>query len=200
MINVAQENIYKLNYKFKTNKKMEAIVSILVIVFAVGMVLYVEIFMYRKPLTEKEISDYQVTLNKISESLKNDHGVESSYDSKTQLLDIRKQEKSSVLVLAGVAIGLCFVVLVFTGILSLTNIGIMCVSAVVLIIHAIIKMAESKKVAISLVVFILALGTLAKFLFDKAMEMSPYAYLYCCAIILLIGAFNLFGGMILKRA
>lgn len=179
---------------------METAVSILVIVFAVGMVLYVEIFMYRKPLTEKEISDYQVTLNEISESLKSNHGVESSYDSRTELLDIRKQEKSSVLVLAGLGIGLWFVLLVFTGAPSLTDIGIMCVSSIALIIHAIIKMAESKKVAIGLLVFILTLGTLAKIAFDKAMEMSPYAYLYCCAIILLIGAFNLFGGMILKRA
>ncbi|MFA6417155.1 MAG: hypothetical protein WCW61_03085 [Patescibacteria group bacterium] len=165
---------------------METTISAMVIGFVVLTIIYVEMFMHRKPLTEKEISDYQKTLDKINASLKTSHGLELKYEAKAQLLEERRQTKASVLIFAGMFIVLALVLSIFIKAPSFTNIGIMCVSAIMLICYGIIKMSESKKLAIALLSFIFIFGTLAKFAFDKLMAMSPSVYFYLCLLIVIV--------------
>lgn len=178
---------------------METIISVLVIAFVVGVIFYVEMFMC-KPLLDKEIFDYQRKLDRISIKSRVDYGLELYYDAKTELLESQNQKKAFALIFAGTAISLSFIISVFLGILSLTNIMIICISAIMLICYGIIKMSESKKLAIGLLIFIFILGTLAKIFFDKMMEMSPYAYFYLCGIIVLISIFSLFSQTKIKKA
>ena len=158
---------------------METTISYLVIVFVVGMVFYVEMFMYKQPLTEKEISDYQRELDKVRDALEGvNHRLKLSTDAKTELLDRRNMKKAFALIFSGIGITLVFVaVLIFSDVLSLTNIIIICISAIIMIFYGIIKMSESKTLAVGLLIFILIFGTLAKIAFDKIIEMSPYPYL-----------------------
>ncbi len=173
---------------------METTISIMVIGFVVLTIVYVEMFMHRKPLTEKEISDYQKTLDKINASLKTNHGLELKYEAKAQLLEERRQTKASVLIFAGMFVASALVLSIFIKVPSFTNIGIMCVSAIMLICYGIIKMSESKKLAIGLLLFIFIFGTLAKFAFDKLMVMSPSVYFYLCLLIVIVSI----GGVVIN--
>jgi uncharacterized membrane protein len=170
---------------------METTISIMVIGFVAAVIVYVEMFMHRKPLTEKEISDYQRTLDKINASAKTEYGLELKYEAKTQLLESRRQTKASVLIFSGLSIALFFVLLIFIKVPSFTNIGIMCISAIMLICYGLIKMSESKKLAIGLLLFVFVFGTLAKFIFDSLMSSSPYMYFYLCGLIVILGIFSL---------
>lgn len=170
---------------------METTISIMVIGFVAAVIVYVEMFMHRKPLTEKEISDYQRTLDKINASAKTEYGLELKYEAKTQLLESRRQTKASVLIFSGLSIALFFVLLIFIKVPSFTNIGIMCISAIMLICYGLIKMSESKKLAIGLLLFVFVFGALAKFIFDSLMSSSPYMYFYLCGLIVILGIFSL---------
>jgi hypothetical protein len=163
----------------------------MVIGFVAAIIVYVEMFMHRKPLTEKEISDYQRTLDKINVSAKTEYGLELKYEAKTQLLESRRQTKASVLIFSGLSIALIFVLLIFIKVPSFTNIGIMCISAIMLICYGLIKMSESKKLAIGLLLFVFVFGTLVKFAFDNLMSWSPYTYFYLCGLIVILGIFSL---------
>ena len=165
---------------------METTISIMVAGFVVLTIVYVEMFMRRKPLTEKEISDYQKVLDKINASAKNKYGLELKYEAKAQLLESRRQTKASVLIFAGMLVALTLVLLIFIKIPSLTNIGIMCISAIMLICYGLIKISESKKLAIVILSFIFVFGTLAKFAFDKLMAISPSVYFYLCLLIVIV--------------
>ncbi|MFA5163454.1 MAG: hypothetical protein WC441_02895 [Patescibacteria group bacterium] len=170
---------------------METTISIMVIGFVAAVIVYVEMFMHRKPLTEKEISDYQRTLDKINASAKTNYGLELKYEAKAQLLESRRQTKASVLIFSGLSIALFFVLLIFIKVPSFTNIGIMCISAIMLICYGLIKMSESKKLAIGLLLFVFVFGTLAKFILDSLMSSSPYMYFYLCGLIVILGIFSL---------
>jgi len=169
---------------------METVISIMVIGLVILAIVYVEMFMHRKPLSEKEISDYQTTLDRIDRESQEKYGIEMKFDAKTQLLESRKQTKASVLIFAGMFVALVLVLSIFIKVPSLTNIGIMCISAIMLICYGLIKMSESKKLAIGLLSFIFVFGTLAKFAFDKLMTLSPYAYFYLCGLIVVMGIFS----------
>lgn len=175
---------------------METLVSVMVIGFVMAVIIYVEVFMHKKPLTEKEISDYQKMLDKINGSLKTNHGLKLKYEAKSQLLEERKQAKASVLIFSGMLIALALVLSIFIKTPSLLNIGIMCVSAIMLICYGLIKISKSKKLAIGLLLFIFIFGTLAKFAFDKLMEMSPSVYLYLCLLIVVVSV----GGVALNTS
>ncbi|PKM88573.1 hypothetical protein CVU83_01560 [Candidatus Falkowbacteria bacterium HGW-Falkowbacteria-2] len=169
---------------------MEAAISSIVIGFVILTIVYVEMFLHRKPLTEKEISDYQVTLDKMSIKAKVDYNLDYNFDSKTQLLESRRQTKAMYLILAGLLIVFSFLGLLLTDVLSLVNIGIMCTSALLLICYGIIKIAESKKLAVGMLLFVLVAGSLAKFVFDSMM-MSGNVYFYLCGAIVLISILSL---------
>lgn len=169
---------------------METAISIMIIGFVFLAIVYVEMFMHRNPLSETEISDYQTTLDKIDRESQAKYGVEMKFDAKTQLLESRNQTKASVLIFAGMFVALALVMSIFIKMPSLTNIGIMCISAIMLICYGLIKMSESKKLAIGLLSFIFVFGTLAKFAFDKLMAFSPYAYFYLCGLIVIMGIFS----------
>lgn len=171
---------------------METIISVLVIAFAIGVALYVEMFMCKKILTGQEVLDYQRELDQINAKARENYGLELKLNAETRLLESRKEKKSFVLIFSGIAIAFVLILLLFSSILSFTNIAIMCISAIMLICYGMIKMAESRKLAIALLVLILIIGILTKIAFDKAIEISPWVYLYLCILVALIGVLSLF--------
>lgn len=166
--------------------------SVLVIAFAIGVVLYVEMFMCKKILTGQEVLDYQRKLDQINAKARENYGLELKLDAETRLLESRKEKKSFVLIFSGIAIAFVLVVSLFIGVLSFVNMVIMCITSMMLICYGVIKMAESRKLAIALLVFILSIGILTKIAFDKAIEISPWVYLYLCILVALIGILSLF--------
>ncbi len=173
---------------------MEVVNSIIIIAFVFGVVFYVEIFMYN-PLSQKEISSYQRVLDRARANTQLMHGIEIKLDdAETQLRQGRKEAKAFTLIFSGMAIALAFILLlIFTDILSFSNIAVMCISAIILISYGIIKISESKKLATLLLIIIFILGTLAYLAFGKLMEISPYAYYSLGVIIIFIEIFILFG-------
>ena len=165
---------------------METIISATVISFVVLLLIYVEVLMHKKPITEKKIKDYQKKLDEMDSDVKINYGLDWKHDALTEIKKERKQTKCFTLIFSGFI--LFFVLILLTSIttLSLTNIGIICGSSIILICYGLIKMAEFKKTAIAILSFVVILGTLMMFVFDKLMEMSPYAYFYLCGLALAV--------------
>ncbi|MBN2854420.1 hypothetical protein JXK06_02720 [Patescibacteria group bacterium] len=169
---------------------METAISIMVIGFVVLVIVYVEMLMHRKPITGKEISDYQKRLNEMDANAKTAYGLDWKHDALTELTGERKQAKCFTLIFSGIFLAFVLILLAFITTLSPSNIGIICGNGIALICYGLIKMSESKKLAIAVLSFVFILGTLMMFVFDKLMTMSPYAYFYLCGLILVIGIFS----------
>lgn len=169
---------------------METAINVIVIIFTILMAVYVEI-MYRKPLAEKEVSDYQKVLDKADLNCKVKYNLTYKHDAFTELMTQRKLAKGFALVFSGIFLALTLIILAFVTSLSLLNIGIICTSGLVLMLYGIIKMAESKNFTIGVLAFVLVLGTLGRFALDELMALSPYAYFYLCGLVVLLGVFSL---------
>ena len=169
---------------------METIINISVICFTLSVIIFVEKLMYMKAIGEQKIADYQKVLDKMDKNAKIEYNLDWKHDSKTEILQGRKQAKSFTLIFSGIF--LVFVLLglaVFTSV-SLTSIGFICTSGIILICYGLIKIAESKKLAVVVLLFVFVVGTLMNVAFDKLMTASPYAYFYLCGLILVLGIFT----------
>ena len=171
---------------------METAINFMVIGFTFLVIIYVEVFMNKKPLTEKEIADYQKILDETDARVKANYGLVWQHYAATELMEQRKQKKSYTLIFSGIILASSFILLAcVTTFLSLINIGIVCMSGIILICYGLIKIAESKKLAIVVLSSIFIIGSLAMLALDKLMATSPYAYWYLCGLILVIGIFTL---------
>jgi hypothetical protein len=159
----------------------ELIINLIVAGFTLLMIIYVEKVMNHFPLTQKEVDKYQTVLDKS----KGDDL--PKYDAFTELTNQRKQAKGFTLIFSGFFLAFVLIGLAFVTTLSFTNIGVICLSAITLICYGIIKLAESKKLAIGMLAVVFVMGTLAMMAFDKLMTLSPYAYIYLCGLVLLLG-------------
>lgn len=183
---------------------METIINVVVITFVVAVVYYVEVFIYKEPLTKKEILAFKQAADQIKNEIKDvKYRARLGLDAETQLIRSRRETKGVYFIFSGMSMALLFVILLFfTEFLSFTNMEIMGISAIALICYGLIKMAESKKLAIGILISIFIFGTLVRIVFDKTMDMSmsPSVYLYLCAVIVLIGIFSLFSQTKPKKA
>ncbi|MFA6514510.1 MAG: hypothetical protein WCT50_04470 [Patescibacteria group bacterium] len=166
---------------------MELIINLVFAGFTLFVAIYVEKIMYHFPLTKKEVDEYQAMLDKAGAK----YSLPTKYDAFTELMTQRKQAKGFTLIFSGILAAIALIALAFVTNLSLLNIGIICASALILIIYGIIQMAESKKLAIVMLTFVLALGTMGRFALDELIALSPYAYFYLCGLVLLLGVFVL---------
>jgi hypothetical protein len=171
---------------------METTISFMVISFTILVIVYVEMVMSKRSLTAKEIADYQRMLDEMDSNAKIKYGLEFKHDAATELMEQKKQKKSFTLIFSGILLAFVFILLAcMTTWLSLINTGIVCISAIILICYGLIKIAESKLLAVGVLSFVFVFGTLAMLAFDNLMAMSPYAYFYFCGLILVIGIFSL---------
>lgn len=170
---------------------MEAIINGIIVGFTFLAIILVEMVMGKQPLTKKEVSDYQKILDEMDAKAQTDYNLVWKHDAAFELMNQRKQNKSFVLTFSGMFIALTFIILAcLTTFLSLLNIGIACASGIILFCYGLIKMADSKKLAIGVLLFIFIIGTLSMFAFDRLMAMSPFAYAYFCGLILVLGVFS----------
>jgi hypothetical protein len=170
---------------------METVISITVASFTLLVILIVEKIMYRVLPTKKDIVDYQRVLNEMDAKANAKHGFSWKHDAMVEIMKQRKQTKCFTLIFSGILLVIVLILLVCITTLSLINIGIICISGIVLICYGLIKIAESKKLALGVLSSVFIVGTLMMFIFDKLMAMSPYAYFYLCGLILLLGIFSL---------
>ena len=111
-------------------------------------------------------------------------------DARTEILQGRKQAKSFALIFSGI-----FLVFVLIGLamfisIPLSSIGIICASGIILICYGLIKIAESKKLAVIMLIFVFLIGTGMMIIFDHLMTLSPYTFFYLVGLIFVIGFFK----------
>jgi magnesium-transporting ATPase (P-type) len=170
----------------------EATISVLIIGFTFLVIMYVEMFMYRKSLTKKEVADYQEVLNEMDTKAEANYGLKCKHDATTELMRQRKEKKSFTLIFSGIFLAFVFILLAcMTTFLTLINIGIISISGIILICYGLIKIAESKGLAIVVLSIIFIIGTVVMLAFNELMASSPYAYWYFCLLVLVIGVFSL---------
>jgi len=170
---------------------METIISGTVIGFVILVVVYVETLMHRKPFTKEEISEHQKRLDEMDASAKVNYGLEWKHDALTELEEGRKQMKCLALILSGVFLIFVLISLSLATTLSLSNIGIICMSVLTLICYGLVRASESKKLAIGILSFVFVFGAFIKFVFDSMLQTSPYIYFYLGGFILTVAVLSL---------
>lgn len=170
---------------------METIISIAVIIFVLLVLLYVEKLMYRKALSVGEINAYQKVLNKMGNNLKDRWDIEWKQDAHAELKKQRREKKAALLVFSGIFLAFVLILLKLELNISPNNIAVFAGSSLILICYGFIKMAESRKLAISILSLIFILFVLAMFIFEKLMAISPYSYFYLCGVVVIMGVISL---------
>lgn len=173
---------------------MEGFISLLIAVFTIMIIVMVERFMYSLQPSKQKIIDYQKELDKMDANAKAEYGLDWKHNATTEIMKGRKQNKSFTLIFSGIFLAFVLIALTFFHHLSLTNIAIICISSIVLICYGLIKMAESKKLAIITLSFVFIVGTGCMYLFDMLMSASLYTYFYLCGLVALLGLLTLIPG------
>ncbi len=164
---------------------MEIIVNTLLIAITILIVVIVEFFMY-KPTTVKKIISLQEELDETASNIKKHYGLDIRYDSFSQIIKQRNQKKSFILIFSGVLLAFVLLAFIFIYETSFLTIIIIAVSSLFLIFYGLIKMAESKKIAIGLIAIIIVMVILANNLFDRLMNLSPNSYYYILVFIIVL--------------
>ncbi len=165
---------------------METIINTCIVAYTLLVTLLVEVFMYRKPISEKEIAECQRDLDRSSNAVKAAYGLDWQADAVTEILKSRKFTRSYVLAMAGSLLGLVFVGLLFLKLLTFANIMFICCSGIILICYAIIRLAESKLLAIGLLIFVVVATYIEDAIFTALITGSRYAYFYLCGCIAIL--------------
>lgn len=161
--------------------------SILIPSFTLLVIACVHFVMGRKPLTDKEISDYQILLDEADKNAKLNYGLEWNRDAKTELMIQRQQKKCFTLIFSGIFLAFVLIALAIVSTLTNFNISLIALSAILLICYGLIMISESKKFAVSVLSFIFIAGTIAMLIFDHLILISPYAFVYLCVLIVIAG-------------
>ena len=164
---------------------MEAIINSSVIGFVVLIALIVEIFMYRTQPSQQRIADYQKDLDEKAANAKARHNIDLKHDALTEIMKERKLIKGFTLIFSGIFLALVWIALIFF-VPSFREIIIPICACILLMCYGLFRIAESKTTAIIVLStgFILSAGCL--YLFDKAMELSVYSFLYLCGFIVVV--------------
>ena len=166
---------------------METIINFSVFFYTIFMVVFIEKIMYCKPLSINRIIDYQRELDESDRRAREKYGLEWSHDAFTEIMNQRKLGKGFTAIFSGMALVFVLVILACMMTLPLSSIGVICVSALMLMIYGIIRLSEKKWLAVGLLAFIFIIGTIMNAGLTKLMTMSPYSYFYLCGLIILIG-------------
>lgn len=127
---------------------------------ALSVILLVEFLMYRRPLTEEQITQYQQVLDEKADRWREVFDTDFKRDARAELLQIRRQKKAGVIFAAAILILSVFMLLIFLDRVTIDLSIAMCSAGILLLSYGMIKIAESKKTAIAVLVVIILLSLL----------------------------------------
>jgi hypothetical protein len=125
-----------------------------------SVILSVEFLMYRRPLTEEQIAQYQQVLDEKTDRWREEFDLDVRLDARVELLQAKRQKKARVIFAAAMLIVLVFMLLIFLDRVTIDLSIAMCSAGIVLLSYGMIKIAESKKTAIAVLVVIILLSLL----------------------------------------
>lgn len=175
---------------------METAIIVLISVFALGVIFYVEKKMYKYPPLRKDIVSFQKTLDNVREKYYPD---KERHDAKTELLKMRRRSKANVYIFSGLIITVVFVVCIFTPLqMTHTLISVFCVSAISLIVYGVLLMNELKVWGIVILLAVFAFGVIFNLLVESLVRISAHSFVVLALIITTLGIFSLRGERKLK--
>ena len=124
------------------------------------VILSVEFLMYRRPLTEEQIAQYQQVLDEKTDRWREEFDLDVRLDARVELLQAKRQKKARVIFAAAILILSVFMLLIFLDRVTIDLSIAMCSAGIVLLSYGMIKIAESKKTAIAVLVVIILLSLL----------------------------------------
>lgn len=125
-----------------------------------SVILSVEFLMYRRPLTEEQIAQYQQVLDEKTDRWREEFDLDFQWDARAELLQIQQTKKARVIFAAAMLIVLVFMLLIFLDRVTIDLSIAMCSAGILLLSYGMIKIAESKKTAIAVLVVIILLSLL----------------------------------------
>lgn len=139
---------------------MEMFWMFIMMSIALSVILLVEFLMYRRPLTEEQITQYQQVLDEKADRWREVFDTDFKRDARAELLQIRRQKKAGVIFAAAILILSVFMLLIFLDRVTIDLSIAMCSAGILLLSYGMIKIAESKKTAIAVLVVIILLSLL----------------------------------------
>jgi len=124
------------------------------------VILSVEFLMYRRPVTKEQIAQYQQFLDERSKHWQEEFDFDVRLDARVELLQAKRQKKVRVIFAAAMLIVLVFMLLIFLDRVTIDLSIAMCSAGILLLSYGMIKIAESKKTAIAVLVVIILLSLL----------------------------------------
>jgi len=125
-----------------------------------SVILSVEFLMYRRPLTEEQIAQYQQVLDEKTDRWREEFDLDVRLDARVELLQAKRQKKARVIFAAAMLIISVFMLLIFLDRVTIDLSIAMCSAGILLLSYGMIKIAESKKTAIAVLVGIILLSLL----------------------------------------
>ncbi len=125
-----------------------------------SVILSVEFLMYRRPLTEEQIAQYQQVLDEKTDRWREEFDLDVRLDARVELLQAKRQKKARVIFAAAMLIISVFMLLIFLDRVTIDLSIAMCSAGILLLSYGMIKIAESKKTAIAVLVVIILLSLL----------------------------------------
>jgi hypothetical protein len=124
---------------------MEVLINSSVFLCTLLIIILVEKVIYAKAISTQEIAERQKTLDEIERNVKIQYNLDWKRDAKTEI--IRDRKKAKALALFFSAIGILFVAypLAVFRLCPSSTVGCLCLSAVIVIVYAAVKMAKSEK-------------------------------------------------------
>jgi hypothetical protein len=169
---------------------MEAFINLFVIVFTGMMILFVEKFLYTLPPSSQRLMDYQKELDKMDANLLKEYGIEDKHYAADEIMKERHLIKCFTLIFSGAFLAFVLIGLIFL-MPSFREISIICISAIVLICYGLIKVAESKKLAVAILLFVVV----TTIVIEMLMALLPvYAFFGMCVLVAFLSILTMIPG------
>jgi len=130
-----------------------------------SVILLVEFLMYRRPFTEEQITQYQQVLDEKANRLREEFDLDFQWDARAELLQIQQTKKARVIFAAAMLIVLVFMLLIFLDRVTIDLSIAMSAAGILLVAYGVIKIAESKRIAIAVLLGIFLLSMLISLYF-----------------------------------
>lgn len=169
---------------------MESIVSSSVVFFAIVTFFIIEKLMYRNPLSQERIKEYQETLNELSIIAKEQYKVDLKQDAFTELMKEREVIKSLLFIFSGFLSGAVLIVLVMFYCPSYSDINLIAFMAAMLISYGFVRSAKSKRNALAILIILMLFVTFFSLILGRWVECNYYWLVATIVVSLLWIAFS----------
>ena len=153
---------------------MESIVSSSVVFFAIVAFFIIEKLMYRNPLSEERIKEYQETLNELSVIAKEQYKVDLKQDAFTELMKEREVIKSLLFIFSGFLSGEVLIGLVMFYCPGYSDINLIAFMAAMLISYGSVRSTKSKRSALAVLIIVMLFVTFFASILDHWIECDYY--------------------------